>query len=188
MRTRAIGICTAALLGLGCSGVAATAAQAKTKLWLEHTGVRATVGETTHELAYVEECELEQQGSLLSNGAAVDQFATGTGGPGACPGGEKLAGSFTKITAAASATTGMFTMTVLDKIHVQVEPWCTYQLPAKITGQPVPESDLDTTVQAKLDKSASFGACPATREVRLTLYVFPEEGGFYEREEPSSET
>jgi hypothetical protein len=182
MKTGTLGIVVVGVV-LALGPFATGAAASKPKLWLNDafTHTHATVGEAASMRLNVAGCAGHEAASVSTNGRPIDHIA-GSGAVTAiiCNEGYKLAGTI-KSVALAPGISGTAVMTVSDRLHVGVEPWCTYTLPGKIAFPEFIFTEAGTTVTATLDKSASFGSCASTRAVLIDLVVEQvSEGLFYE--------
>ncbi|HEV7584483.1 MAG TPA: hypothetical protein VGO14_01760 [Solirubrobacteraceae bacterium] len=181
MKTGTLGIIVVgAVLALG--PFAAGAAASTPKVWLidAFTNTHATVGEAANIRLGVSSCGSHEAASVSTNGRAIDQIAGSGTVTTICSEGNKLAGTITSV-AVTPGTSGAGIMTVTDRLHVGVEPWCTYTLPSKIAFSEYIFTESVTTVTSTLDTAASFGSCAPTRSVVVQMVLEQvSEGSPYE--------
>jgi hypothetical protein len=182
VRLKAFGICSVAVMLLAASIDNASAA--KSDLWLVTAdgggpSTRAKVGEVAEVLFYLDHkesgCSLKQPGTLRSNGEPVDEFDFTKGSVLQCSEGTKVSGEVKSVEMSPVEGAHEGTVTVAtSSLHIFVEPWCVYTLPAKwrfpfrgATGAPNTFS-----VTGKLDKPASFATCESTFAAETHLWVY----------------
>jgi hypothetical protein len=181
MKTGTLGIMVVgAVLALGPFATGAAASTPKVWLIDGFTNTHATVGEAANIRLAVSSCGSHEAASVSTNGRAIDHIAGSGTVTATCAEGDKLAGKITSVTVAPSPS-GTGIMTVTDRLHEGVAPWCTYTLPAKIAFSEFIFTESATTVTATLDTAASFGSCASTRAevVQLALEQLSE-GSPYE--------
>ncbi|HEX3910453.1 MAG TPA: hypothetical protein VHW67_07115 [Solirubrobacteraceae bacterium] len=165
-----MGIATVVLLALG--GLATGASAAKPVLWLKQfTMERAAPGTPAYAAIDLGDgCSSSQGATLAGNGRPSDEVTvTPTTAIEECEGG-KLASSISSVVLKAVGSEEV-TITAKSVVHVLADPWCVYALPKTISLTASAVTAAEGTVTGALDKPASFGSCPSSRTMNVTVRV-----------------